>query len=69
MRDVCISFLHGLHEDAVHISKKKDEFLFNENIIIHTYWDSLHAKLNSHYEAWRFTKKKHRKIKAYKKFV
>ena len=49
VRDVCISFLHGLHEDAVHISKKKDEFLFNENIIIHTYWDSLHAKLNSHY--------------------
>ena len=25
-------------------------------------WDSLHAKLNNHYEAWGYKKKKHKKI-------
>ena len=29
-------------------------------------WDSLHTRLNSHYEAWSYKKKKHKKIKAYK---
>ena len=29
-------------------------------------WDSLHARLNSHYEAWSYIKKKHKKIEAYK---
>ena len=32
-------------------------------------WDLLHAKLNSHYEAWSCKKKKHKKIKAYRKSV
>ena len=32
-------------------------------------WDSLNARLNSHYEAWSYKKKKHTKIKAYKKSV
>ena len=31
--------------------------------------DSLHARLNSHYEAWSYKKKKHRKVKAYRKSV
>ena len=30
-------------------------------------WDSLHVRLNSHYEAWSYKKKKHKKIKAYRK--
>ena len=30
-------------------------------------WDSLHARLNSHYEACHYQKKKHRKIKAPRK--
>ena len=30
-------------------------------------WDSLYASLDSHYEAWSYKKKKHTKIKAYKK--
>ena len=30
-------------------------------------WDSLHARLNSHYKAWSYKKKKHKKIKAYRK--
>ena len=30
-------------------------------------WDSLHARLNSHYEAWSYKKTKCKKVKAYKK--
>ena len=46
------------------ISMKKSEvrfFFFN--------CDSLHASLNSHYKAWSYKKKKHKKIKAYRKSV
>ena len=32
-------------------------------------WDSLHARLNSHYEVWSYKKKKHKKVKAYRKSV
>ena len=31
--------------------------------------DSPHARLNSHYEAWGYRKKKHNKITAYRKSV
>ena len=31
-------------------------------------WDSLHARLNSHYKAWNY-KKKHKKITVYRKSV
>ena len=30
-------------------------------------WDSLRARLNSHYEAWSYKKKKHERVKAYRK--
>ena len=30
-------------------------------------WDSLYARLNSHYKAWSYKKKKHKKIKGYRK--
>ena len=30
-------------------------------------WDSLHTRLNSHYKAWSYKKKEHKKIKAYRK--
>ena len=30
-------------------------------------WDLLHARLNSHCKAWSYKKKKHKKIKAYRK--
>ena len=39
------------------------------NIIIVFNSDSLHAKLNSHYEAWSYKKKKYKNIKAYRKAV
>ena len=32
-------------------------------------WDSFHARLNSHYKAWSYRKKKHKKIKAWRKSV
>ena len=32
-------------------------------------WDSLHARLNSHYVAWSYKKNKHKKVKVYRKFV
>ena len=30
-------------------------------------WYSLHARLNSHYEAWSYKEKKQKKVKAYRK--
>ena len=32
-------------------------------------WDSLHERLKRHYKAWNYTKKKHKKIKAYRKWL
>ena len=32
-------------------------------------WGSLYARLNSHYEAWSHKKKKHEKVKVYRKSV
>ena len=32
-------------------------------------WDSLQARLNSHYEAWSNQKKKYKKIKSYRKYA
>ena len=44
------------------ISKQIAEcFFFN--------WDSLHARLNSHYEAWSYKKKSAKKIIGYRKSV
>ena len=32
-------------------------------------WDSLHARLNSHYKAWSCKKQKQKKVKAYRKSI
>ena len=32
-------------------------------------WYSLHARLNSHYEAWSYKRRKHKKVKAYRKSI
>ena len=32
-------------------------------VLIFLNWDSLHARLNSHYKAWGYKKKKHKKMK------
>ena len=50
--------------NSVYPSKKvlrTISFLFN--------WNSLHARLSSHYKAWSYKNKKHKKIKADKKFL
>ena len=39
----------------------------SRNIYIFNF-DLLHARLNSHYKAWSYKKKKHKKIKGYRKF-
>ena len=41
------------------VTQKLFSFFFN--------WDSLHARLSSHYKAWSYKKKKHKKIKSYRK--
>ena len=41
----------------------------NESFFKKKNWDSLHARVNSHYQAWSYNKKKHKKIKMYWKFV
>ena len=47
-------------------TREKSVFFFYTYIFN---WDSLHARLNSHYEAWCYKKKKHKKITAYQKSV
>ena len=44
---------------------------FNRPTVLHFLynWDSLYARLNSHYKTWSYKKKKHKKIKAYSKSV
>ena len=50
-----------LFTDAYFTEIPTTDFFFN--------CDSLHATLNSHYEAWSYKKKKHKKITAYRKPV
>ena len=65
----CASFFHShiiccsLSPFTTHFTQWIFQYLF------FFYWDSLHANLNSHYKAWSYKKKKHKKIKAYKKSV
>ena len=40
-----------------------------KSVIFFLNWDSLHARLNSHYESWSYKTKKHKEIKVYSKSV
>ena len=42
---------------------------FHINLLFKKKLDSLHARLNKHCKAWKYKKKKHKKIKAYRKSV
>ena len=44
-------------------------FFFSELSFFLKNWHSLHVRLNTHYEAWSYKKKKHKKVKAYRKSV
>ena len=51
--------MEHVNEVACHGLRETGKFLFN--------WDSFHARLNSHYKAWSYKKKKHKKIRAHSK--
>ena len=57
------SFIYNLKEtsDDTALQRVLKKIFFN--------WDSLHARLNSHYEVWTYKKMKRKKIKAYRKPV
>ena len=52
-------------------AKKKKTIFIDFDLLNQSFfnWDSLHARLNSHCKAWSYKKKKHKKIKAYRKSV
>ena len=52
-----ISVLWGVISNSLRIF----QLLATLNIFIN--WDSLHARLNSHYEVYSYKKKKHKKTK------
>ena len=62
---------------AIYLEKCRNFFFFFEKKKKKKKWggggggggDSLHAKLNSHYEEWSYKKKNHKKVKAYRKSV
>ena len=43
--------------------------MFQKYLWLFFNWDSLHARLNNHYKAKRYMKKKHKKIEAYMESV
>ena len=51
----------GIYFSASLIFFSKSDFFFN--------WDSLHTRLNSHYEAWGYKIKKDKKVKPYRKSI
>ena len=68
------SFSHGMlviHTEVLQLycslnSTKCSRFVHFSSSIFFC-WCSLHVRLNSHYEAWSYKKKKHKKVKAYTK--
>ena len=68
---ICQRLLHSAinkrNKELQHISK---DLSLSENFFFFFFffnWYSLHARLNSHYEAWSYKKRKHKKVKAYRK--
>ena len=53
-------------EEEFRVYQRCIRFFFVDNLFN---WDSLHARLNSHYAAWSYKRKKCKKIKAYRKPV
>ena len=59
---VSVGNLMALKSFFINYATEQEHFLKNN-------WDSLHARLNSHYKAWSYKKKKLKKIKVYRKSV
>ena len=60
---------HGFTFNSQFLYELKDKLLLSKTVsgIFFFNWDLLHAMLNSHYKACSYKKKKHKKIKAYRK--
>ena len=61
------------HNKHLSIEKNRNEMekqnqWFHE-VVFFFNWDSPHARLNSHYEAWNYKKKSTKKITGYRKSV
>ena len=63
-----VRFLRFDHE-GLDMFMKKCELALANCTFLKKNWDSFHARLKSLYEAWSYIKKKHKKIKTYRKSV
>ena len=61
------SLLESLFNKVAGLTARNFIFFYFFIFLFFFNWDSLHARLNSHYKAWSYKKKKHKKIKAYRK--
>ena len=50
-------------------SRKTDKINHPPLLFFFFNWDSLHARLNSHYEAWSYKKRSTKNITGHRKFV
>ena len=64
MKDVIVK---RLQEENELLRSRCSKFFFFFFFFFFFNWYSLHARLNSHYEAWSYKKRKHKKVKAYRK--
>ena len=64
-----ISYVLLIHDNLVIVAKTASQHKDILFFIININWYSLHARLNSHYEAWSYRKRKHKKVKAYRKSI
>ena len=65
--DESMHILKDYYQDDENTARNQwDNFCFE---MIFFNWYSLHARLNSHYEAWSYKKKKLKKVKAYRKSI
>ena len=63
------SWLHPLDFLCPQSNSKPPFYWFRFYKLLFFNWDSLHASLNSHYKAWSYIKKIHKKIKVYRKSI
>ena len=57
------------HQKIPTIKIKPNKMFPNSNFFFFFNWDSLHARLNSHFKAWRYKKGSTKKITEYRKSV
>ena len=55
--------IHKTPQGSCHVQKE----VSNPHKVLFVDWVSLYDRLNSHYEAWSYKKKRHKNIKAYRK--